>query len=204
MLLGMFLITEADAAAIRAIFSQEGELSAAIELRRRFPGQREGAGARPDHRRMEAAAVATLLGDPAASLAVRAGANSRLRPRPRKRAAVDGPTPKMCRAGHSAHAGAGTPGRHDGMGRAARAADPRGQASPVSRRGPCQTMTGQLTITQPGEILAADTNSVLPALIAAAGDRAARRYVEFFCGDDPQHTHAPGLWPRRGGVSGVV
>jgi hypothetical protein len=34
----MFLITEADADAIRAIFSQEGELSAAIELRRRFPG----------------------------------------------------------------------------------------------------------------------------------------------------------------------
>ena len=34
----MFLITEADAVAIRAIFNQEGELSAAIELRRRFPG----------------------------------------------------------------------------------------------------------------------------------------------------------------------
>ena len=34
----MFVITEADAAAIRAIFDQEGELSAAIELRRRFPG----------------------------------------------------------------------------------------------------------------------------------------------------------------------
>jgi hypothetical protein len=34
----MFVITEADAAAIRATFNQEGELSAAIELRRRFPG----------------------------------------------------------------------------------------------------------------------------------------------------------------------
>jgi hypothetical protein len=34
----MFVITEADAAAIRAIFDEEGELSAAIELRRRFPG----------------------------------------------------------------------------------------------------------------------------------------------------------------------
>jgi hypothetical protein len=34
----MFLVTEADADAIRAIFDQEGELSAAIELRRRFPG----------------------------------------------------------------------------------------------------------------------------------------------------------------------
>jgi hypothetical protein len=35
---GMFVITEADAAAIGAIFNEEGELSAAIELRRRFPG----------------------------------------------------------------------------------------------------------------------------------------------------------------------
>jgi hypothetical protein len=34
----MFLITEAGAAAICAAFNQEGELSAAIELRRRFPG----------------------------------------------------------------------------------------------------------------------------------------------------------------------
>jgi hypothetical protein len=34
----MFLVTEADADAIRAIFNKEGELSAAIELRRRFPG----------------------------------------------------------------------------------------------------------------------------------------------------------------------
>jgi hypothetical protein len=35
---GMFVVTEADAAAIRAIFHQGGELSAAIELRRRLPG----------------------------------------------------------------------------------------------------------------------------------------------------------------------
>ena len=41
-------------------------------------------------------------------------------------------------------------------------------------------MTGQLTITQPGEILAADTHSVLPTLIAAAGDRASRCFLEFF------------------------
>ena len=34
----MFVVTEADAAAIRAIFDGHGELSAAIELRRRFPG----------------------------------------------------------------------------------------------------------------------------------------------------------------------
>lgn len=31
-------MNEADAAAIRAVFAEEGELSAAIELRRRFPG----------------------------------------------------------------------------------------------------------------------------------------------------------------------
>jgi hypothetical protein len=34
----MFVVTEADATAIRAIYEQEGELSAAIEVRRRFPG----------------------------------------------------------------------------------------------------------------------------------------------------------------------
>jgi hypothetical protein len=32
----MFVITEVDAAAIRATFNQEGELSDAIKLRRRF------------------------------------------------------------------------------------------------------------------------------------------------------------------------
>jgi hypothetical protein len=34
----MYVVSEADAAAIRTVFEQEGELSAAIELRRRFPG----------------------------------------------------------------------------------------------------------------------------------------------------------------------
>ena len=42
----MFLVTEADADAIRAIFHQEGELSAAIELRRRFPAITDNAKAR--------------------------------------------------------------------------------------------------------------------------------------------------------------
>jgi hypothetical protein len=42
----MFVVTEADAAAIRAVFDQEGELSAAIELRRRFPGIADNAKAR--------------------------------------------------------------------------------------------------------------------------------------------------------------
>ncbi|HTR17862.1 MAG TPA: hypothetical protein VMI52_12625 [Acetobacteraceae bacterium] len=34
----MFVVTEADAAAIRTAFAQDGEFSAALELRRRFPG----------------------------------------------------------------------------------------------------------------------------------------------------------------------
>jgi len=38
MLLAMFVVTEADAASIRAAFEQRGELSAAVELRRLFPG----------------------------------------------------------------------------------------------------------------------------------------------------------------------
>jgi hypothetical protein len=42
----MFSVTEEDAAAIRAAFDQEGELSAAIELRRRFPGIADNAKAR--------------------------------------------------------------------------------------------------------------------------------------------------------------
>jgi hypothetical protein len=49
---GMFVITEADAAAIRAVFNQEGELSAAIELRRRFPGVTDNAKARACARRI--------------------------------------------------------------------------------------------------------------------------------------------------------
>jgi hypothetical protein len=44
--LGVFIITEADATAIRAVFDQEGELSATIELRRRFPGVTDNAKAR--------------------------------------------------------------------------------------------------------------------------------------------------------------
>lgn len=34
----MFTVSEADAAAIRAAFQEGGEFSAAVELRRRFPG----------------------------------------------------------------------------------------------------------------------------------------------------------------------
>jgi hypothetical protein len=42
----MFIVTEADAAAIRAALNQEGELSAAAEFRRRFPGFTDNAKAR--------------------------------------------------------------------------------------------------------------------------------------------------------------
>jgi hypothetical protein len=34
----MFVVTEAEAAAIRTAYQQQGELSAAVELRRLFPG----------------------------------------------------------------------------------------------------------------------------------------------------------------------
>jgi len=34
----MFIVSEADAEAIRAAFYEQGEFSAAIEVRRRFPG----------------------------------------------------------------------------------------------------------------------------------------------------------------------
>jgi hypothetical protein len=42
----MFVVTEADAAAIRAVYQQHGELSAAVELCRRFPGITDNAQAR--------------------------------------------------------------------------------------------------------------------------------------------------------------
>jgi hypothetical protein len=42
----MFVVTEADAAAIRAAFERGGELSAAVELRRLFPGVADNAEAR--------------------------------------------------------------------------------------------------------------------------------------------------------------
>jgi hypothetical protein len=42
----MYILTEADAAAIRETYETGGELSAAIELRRRFPGITDNAKAR--------------------------------------------------------------------------------------------------------------------------------------------------------------
>ena len=46
----MFIVTEEDAAAIRAAFERSGELSAAIELRRRFPAIEDNAEARAQAR----------------------------------------------------------------------------------------------------------------------------------------------------------
>jgi len=42
----IFAVDEADAAAIRRVFTEEGELSAIVELRRRFPGVPPGTNAR--------------------------------------------------------------------------------------------------------------------------------------------------------------
>jgi len=42
----MFVVSEADAAAIRAAFDRGGELSATVELRRLFPGIADNAKAR--------------------------------------------------------------------------------------------------------------------------------------------------------------
>ena len=46
----MYVVTEADATAIREVYEREGELSAAIELRRRFPGIQDNAKAREQAR----------------------------------------------------------------------------------------------------------------------------------------------------------
>jgi hypothetical protein len=42
----MFVVTEADAAAIRAVYERRGEFAAAVELRQRFPGITDNAQAR--------------------------------------------------------------------------------------------------------------------------------------------------------------
>ena len=50
----MYVVTEADAAAIREAYETGGELSAAVELRRRFPGITDNATAREQARRIAA------------------------------------------------------------------------------------------------------------------------------------------------------
>jgi hypothetical protein len=46
----MFVVSEAEAAEIRAVFEQRGEFAAAVELRRRFPGITGNAQARESAR----------------------------------------------------------------------------------------------------------------------------------------------------------
>ena len=46
----MYVVTEADATAIREAYERDGELSAAMELRRRFPGIQDNAKAREQAR----------------------------------------------------------------------------------------------------------------------------------------------------------
>jgi hypothetical protein len=58
----MFVVTEAEAAAIRAAFEQRGELSAAVELRRSHHRHRAGLRLCQDHCRLEAAARAAVPG----------------------------------------------------------------------------------------------------------------------------------------------
>jgi len=50
----MYVVTEADAAAIQEVYERDGELSAAIELRRRFPGIQDNAKAREQARAIAA------------------------------------------------------------------------------------------------------------------------------------------------------
>ena len=66
----MFIVTEEDAAAIRAAFDQDGDLSAVVELRRRFPGITDNA-----HARMCARSIAGWTPSPPAPCTV-----ARLRP----------------------------------------------------------------------------------------------------------------------------
>ena len=42
-----------------------------------------------------------------------------------------------------------------------------------------------------------------PALVAASGERAGIRFLEFFAANI-RNSHTAGLWPRRGRDSGVV
>ncbi len=42
----MFVVSDVEAAAIRAVYQQRGEFAAAVELRRRFPGIIDNAQAR--------------------------------------------------------------------------------------------------------------------------------------------------------------
>jgi len=98
----MFAVDEADDAAIRRVFTEEGELSAIVELRRRFPGVAPGPKARECVRIIAgwtpAAGAGGPRGSPAAAPVSAAGTASPLNPASARRR----PTPQTCgRAGGS-------------------------------------------------------------------------------------------------------
>jgi hypothetical protein len=64
----VFCVTEAEAAAIRTVFLEQGELTAAIELRRLFPGITDNVQARMHARTI--AGWTPLLPGPAAATVV--------------------------------------------------------------------------------------------------------------------------------------
>jgi hypothetical protein len=66
-------------------------------------------------------------------------------------------------------------------------------------------MTKQLpAIIDRTEIIGADHARTVPALIAAVGDPASTSLSGILRGEHPQSAHAPGLQPRRDGLSYVV
>ncbi len=85
----MFVVTKEDDAAIRAVYEQQGEFAAAVELRRRFPGITDNAQARgcAHHRRLETAATgeadaqsAAVMADALLAQTPPAGAGAVVRP----------------------------------------------------------------------------------------------------------------------------
>ncbi len=74
----MFMVSEEDAAAIRAAFEQGGEFSAAIELRQRFPLIQGNEQARQHARTIASWRPATTKSDPASD---KTGPTSRARRR---------------------------------------------------------------------------------------------------------------------------
>ena len=60
----MFTVSEAEAAAIRTAFEQGGEFSAAVELRRLFPGVADNAEARECARTIASWEAAASVGAP--------------------------------------------------------------------------------------------------------------------------------------------
>jgi hypothetical protein len=74
----MFVVSEAEAAAIRTAFEQSGELAAAVELRRLFPGITDNACARARARTIAGWKPLPVTPRPVTALAPRQGSLERL------------------------------------------------------------------------------------------------------------------------------